>query len=136
LAAYATHLYERLPVLAAPAAAAQVAQAEDAYRNACFRLQQRWFEIRQSSPRTHRDKLTDGSGELLCVYGTYLAALARFVDYRNRLPPPTPEPLSFEEVRRQYKALKRERARQAEAAATHWHPMEIDRVAPDPPDPA
>jgi len=36
------------------------------------------------------------------------------------LPPPT-----YEDVRAQYKAMKRDRQRQAEARTTHWHPLEV-----------
>ena len=87
LATYATQLFERLKRLSEQPTAAQVEQAEAGCREACFLLQQRWFEIRRASPAAHQDKLQTKDGAL-CVYGVYLATLARFVDYRNQIAPP------------------------------------------------
>ncbi len=83
-------------------------------------------------------RLTEGYREALRQAPRQQAALFAVWDTAYRvlerlhwqLAPPVidpPPPPTFDDARRQYKALKRERERQAEAQTTHWHPLEIQR---------
>lgn len=79
----------------------------------------------------YREALRQAPGEQVALFGIWDAAYRILERLHWELappaidPPPPPPPLSFAEVRRQYKAMKRDRARQAQAQTIHWHPVDI-----------
>jgi hypothetical protein len=98
---------------------------------------------RQITPRSidlRKLRLTEGYREALRQSPSDQSALFGIWDAAYRVlerlhwelappaidPPPSPPPPTFEEVQRQYKTMKRERERQAEARTIHWHPLELD----------
>lgn len=93
----------------------------------------------------YREALRQAPGEQIALFGIWDAAYRILEQLTWEIAPPAIDPPlpaappSFEEVRRQYKAMKRERARQAEAQTVHWHPVELadppaGRASDDPDD--
>jgi hypothetical protein len=79
----------------------------------------------------YRETLRQAPGEQIALFEIWDAAYRVLEHLHWRIapptidPPPPPPSPTFEEVRRLYQAMKRERARQAEAATVHWHPLEV-----------
>jgi len=97
---------------------------------------------RQATPRSidlRKLRLTEGLREALrqapveqaALFGIWDAAYRTLERLHWELAPPAidpPAPLpppTYENVRAQYKAMKRDRQRQAEARTIHWHPLEV-----------
>jgi hypothetical protein len=79
----------------------------------------------------YREALRQAPGEHIALFGIWDAAYRALEHLHWELappsidpPPPLPPP-TFAEVRSQYKAMTRERARRAEERTTHWHPLDI-----------
>lgn len=81
----------------------------------------------------YREALRQAPGEQIALFGIWDAAYRVLERLHWELappvidPPPPAPPLSFDEVRRQYKVMKRERKRRAEEGQIHWHPLEVTR---------
>ncbi len=79
----------------------------------------------------YREALRQAPGEQVALFGIWDAAYRVLERLHWELappvidPPPPPPPPGFEEVRRQYKTMKRDRARQGEERQIHWHPLEV-----------
>ena len=81
----------------------------------------------------YREALRQAPGEQIALFGIWDAAYRILERLHWELAPPVidppspPPPLTFEEVRRQFKAMKRERKRRAEEGQIHWHPLDVMR---------
>lgn len=79
----------------------------------------------------YREALRQMPPEQAALFGIWDAAYRVLERLCWELAPPALDPLSpppppgFEEVRRQYKTMKRDRARQGEERQIHWHPLEV-----------
>jgi hypothetical protein len=85
----------------------------------------------------YREALRQAPREHAALFAVWDAAYRVLERLHWELEPPVldPPPPTYEEARRQYKALKRERERQAEGRTVQWHPLELGHApAPMPPD--
>jgi hypothetical protein len=81
----------------------------------------------------YREALRQAPGEQAALFAVWDAAYRVLELLHWELAPPAidPPPPTFDEVRRQYKAMKRERERETEARSVHWHPMEVEDGRPE-----
>ena len=79
----------------------------------------------------YREALRQAPGEHTALFGVWDAAYRTLERLHWDLappvidPPPPPPPPTFDEVRAQYEAMKRERELRDEARQVHWHPLEV-----------
>jgi len=79
----------------------------------------------------YREALRQAPGEQVALFGIWDASYRVLERLHWELAPPVIDPLppppppGFEEVRRHYKTMKRDRARQGEERQIHWHPLEV-----------